>query len=448
MGAGSYSYITQFIARLSESHPLTEDEKLLISKNIEALFHLKEYRFDVYEIDKNIDEEDVSQVFVRINSAGTPLNQNNFILTLLSVHWDEGRKDIEAFCEASSAPAKTAASSYNSIGITVSPQDIIRTVMAYAFDRARLKYGYKLLRGADLEGRGSISRELRDKNFDTLKKKLPDVINVNNWHEFLKTVINAGYLTSSMISSDNAVFYTYSMYLIAKDRFNADYKSNMALTSLWFFYASLTSLYTGSFESTAESHLNVIQNCSSLEDYRRFIIDRVTERLTDDYFSITLPGSGNLTLSGSSKNAWCAYVASLNILGRKVLFSQSNILVSKLFEAGSDGKHKSLEKHHLFPKAYLKKEKGYTDKQINQTANCAYIDWHDNIKILDKAPEIYYPVICDGMTPEEITRMEDENALPHGWEKMNYDEFLTQRRKLMAAVIKQAFELLREKAKA
>lgn len=37
----------------------------------------------------------------------------------------------------------------------------------------------------------------------------------------------------------------------------------------------------------------------------------------------------------------------------------------------------------------------------------------------------------------------EENALPHGWEQMNYEDFLVARRKLMATKIKQAFEVLR-----
>lgn len=42
----------------------------------------------------------------------------------------------------------------------------------------------------------------------------------------------------------------YALYLIAKHRFHASYNEDMHLTSLWFFYASLVSLYTGSFESS------------------------------------------------------------------------------------------------------------------------------------------------------------------------------------------------------
>ena len=40
--------------------------------------------------------------------------------------------------------------------------------------------------------------------------------------------------------------------------------------------------------------------------------------------------------------------------------------------------------------------------------------------------------------------MEQENALPHGWESMTYDTFLEKRRKLMAAIIKEWFDTLKK----
>ena len=86
--------------------------------------------------------------------------------------------------------------------------------MAYAFDRARLKYGYKLLRGADFDKKGVIDLDLRDQRFDTLKEKLPDVISVQNWHEFLKAILNAGYYSGDMILSGNAIYFTYDCFLL------------------------------------------------------------------------------------------------------------------------------------------------------------------------------------------------------------------------------------------
>ena len=441
--SSSFKFINSFIKRLSEyreckGEVLTEAEQDTISENINAIVNLKNHTLPVFDIKANAEEEDVSEIFVRVNSGGVSLKQNDFILTLLSLYWDEGRKEIEEFSKESTFPTKGKTTSYNQI-TTVAAQDLIRVVMAYAFDRARLKYGYKLLRGADFDKRGAVDEELRIQRFDTLKDKLPDVLDVHSWHEFLKAIMNAGYLSGDLILSGNAIFYSYAFYLIAKHRFHASYNENMHLTSLWFFYASLVSLYTGSFESTVESHLNSIKDLSTLKEYKDFILSRVNERLTNDYFDITLVGSEGLAVSGKGNNAWNAYVAALNIMDAKILFSKSNLLVSKLFEPGTDGNRKSLEKHHLFPKA-----QGYTDAKINQMANYAFIDWKDNMDILDDAPSVYYPIVCEGRSDEEILRMEEENALPHGWENMPYEDFLVERRKLMAAKIKQAFDLLKK----
>ena len=444
--ANAHKYINDFLSNLktyreSKGEALTPEEENIISDNISSVSNLTKNTLPIFDIHATADEEDVSDIFVRVNSGGVSLKQNDFILTLLSLYWDEGRKDIECFSKESTSPAKSKVTSYNQI-TTISAQDIIRVIMAYAFDRARLKYGYKLLRGADFEKRGAVDVDLRNKRFEVLKEKLPDVLNTNNWHEFLKAIMNAGYLSGDMILSGNAIFYSYALYLIAKDRFKASYNENMHLTSLWFFYASLVSLYAGSFESTVENHLNSIKEMSTLDEYKNFVLTQVNEALTNDYFDITLVGSKGLAVSGKGNNAWNAYVASLNITNAKILFSKSNLLVSKLFEPGTDGKRKSLEKHHLFPKAYLKKQ-GYADSKINQMANYAFIDWKDNMEILDEAPETYYPVVCEGKTDEEIIKMEQENALPHGWESMQYEDFLIERRKLMAARIKEAFQILK-----
>ena len=106
------------------------------------------------------------------------------------------------------------------------------------------------MRGADFDKKGAIDISLRDARFDVLKDKLKDVLNIHNWHEFIKSVMNAGFLGKEQISSGTTVFYAYAFYLIAKYRFNASYNENMVITAKWFFYASLLSVYSGSFEST------------------------------------------------------------------------------------------------------------------------------------------------------------------------------------------------------
>jgi hypothetical protein len=442
--SSTWTFINKYFETLrvyweSKGKELNKEEEDTISNNITNLYNLLKYPIPVYTLKSDADEEAISDVFVRVNSSGVSLKQNDFILTLLSLYWEEGRGMVEVFSENSKKPA-TGVTSYNLI-TTVEPSDLIRTVMAYAFNRARLAYGYKLLRGADFDKKGVIDIEKRIERFEILKSKLPDVINKHYWHEFLKGIKNAGYLSGEIISSGTAIFYTYAFYLIAKDRFNISYNENMKLTSQWFFFAQLISLYTGSFESTMESHLSAIAELKTLDEYKNFINTKINERLTSDYFSITLLGSTGLAVSGKGNNAWNAYVASLNILKRKVLFSKSNLLVSDLFAPGTDGNRKSLEKHHLFPKKYLA-TKGYGQSQANQMANYAYIDWKDNMAILDEAPAIYYPQIIKEMSESEIIKMEADNALPRGWENMEYEEFLKARRVLMAQIIKQGFDEL------
>lgn len=61
-----------------------------------------------------------------------------------------------------------------------------------------------------------------------------------------------------------------------------------------------------------------------------------------------------------------------------------------------------------------------------------------------KAPSEYYPIVCAGRSQEDILKMEEENALPHGWENMDYETFLAERRKLMAQKIKAAVEQLKK----
>lgn len=450
--SSSYVSIKEFINNLQKHRGkngtvLSNEDEMTISRNIEDLFALKNYKFKVFNIKDNANEEDVSQIFVRINSQGKKLTENDFILTLMSVYWNEGRNQIERFCEDSLKPSADRVTSYNSIGLEVKPQPLIRALIAYAFNRGSLDIAYKLLRGADFEHKGVFNNELKNKNFEILKAKLPHILDLNNWHEFLKAVMNSGYLSDQIILSKNAVFYTYAMYLIAKEKFNPSYSTNRDLTSLWFFYAALRVNYSSfSSDTRVDAHFNRIKNFKSFDEYRNFILSTINEAFTDDYFNITLPGAGvgGLAISGAGGNALYAYVASLNVLNRKVLFSKSSLTLSKFFEAGSDGTKKSQEKHHIFPRAYLKKQ-GYTDTQINQMANYAYIDWDVHSKISDKAPSVYYPEICKDMSMPEIITMEEENALPHGWENMNYEEFLFLRRKLMAKIIKQAFEVLKGK---
>jgi hypothetical protein len=69
------------------------------------LFSLLHFPFTVLELGSQADADQVAEVFVRINSEGKKLNQSDFILTLMSVFWDEGRTQLEEFSRRARVPS-------------------------------------------------------------------------------------------------------------------------------------------------------------------------------------------------------------------------------------------------------------------------------------------------------------------------------------------------------
>ena len=114
----------------------------------------------------------------------------------------------------------------------------------------------------------------------------------------------------------------------------------------------------------------------------------------------------------------------------------------QLLSPGIGGKKSAIEKHHLFPKAYLKSIGISDNREINQIANLSYLEWRKNDAILDEAPFKYWPIVTKDIEATELSRMKYYHALPDNWEKMDYTEFLVERRKLMAKIIKAGYETL------
>ena len=90
-------FISDFITRLSnyraaKEEILTDEEQGVIAERINSVVNLKAHTMPVFDIKENAEAEDVSEIFVRVNSGGVSLKQNDFILTLLSLYWDDGRR--------------------------------------------------------------------------------------------------------------------------------------------------------------------------------------------------------------------------------------------------------------------------------------------------------------------------------------------------------------------
>ncbi|MCR4621135.1 MAG: DUF262 domain-containing protein [Clostridiales bacterium] len=427
----------QFIREANEGRAkkglpiISNEEEEFIENSINELLNLTEYSLPTLEINYNADEEDVAEIFVRVNSGGQTLTENNFIQTLISVYENETSDKIDAFSEESRIPAQKT--SYNTL-LPLEPSHLIRMAVGVGFHRARLKYAYMLLRGKNLET-GMFSEQERQSNLDRFKEALSRVMDLNNWHDFINIVSEAGYYHEKQIASSNAVVFSYVLYLIAKYDYKLDAMSLKKTISKWFFMSTITYFYTGSTESEVERQFADLRNIHTSVEFIHYLDEAIATRFTDDYFSLTLPNELN-SAAGISP-AWNGYVAAQIVLHTNMLFS--NTPISKYFMVGSSGTKNAIDRHHIFPKHYLT-DKGFTtDRERNQLANFTYLDYVRNIDISDKAPIDYVSEYRTKLGEEGYRKACEEHALPVDFEKMEYQEFLTARRTLMAGIVKKAY---------
>jgi hypothetical protein len=429
-------FVRQFITRLDEYRPLSEDEEDHLIEAIDRLYDLQNYPFTALELSSTVDEEQVADVFVRINSQGVTLNQADFILTLMSVFWDQGRADLEKFCREARQPVTNQASPFNYF-IRPDPDQLLRVNVGLGFRRARLRHVYSILRGKDLETE-TFSEEQRETQFAVLQEAQGYVLHLQNWHEFLKCLMRAGYRSEKMITSQTALLYSYVFFLIGKKDFHVDHYTLRDLVARWFFMVSMTGRYTGSPETVMEQDLARLRGLSTADEFVQ-TLDRVIEAaLTEDFWNITLPE--NLATSSARSPSLFAYYAALNLLDARVLFSQMK--VNELMDPAIRSRKASIERHHLFPKAYLQKIGYDSTRDRNQIANYALVEWSDNIEIKDTPPSAYYLDYAARFSPDELRRMLYWHALAENWAEMDYEMFLEDRRKRIAQVIKDGFARL------
>jgi hypothetical protein len=85
-----------------KGHAVDQKYQDALERNLDRAHSIADYRFPTVDIrktatthDEEATEEDVAEIFVRINNQGTRLGQADFVLTLLSVYHGELRDRIE-----------------------------------------------------------------------------------------------------------------------------------------------------------------------------------------------------------------------------------------------------------------------------------------------------------------------------------------------------------------
>ena len=435
--ADAYTLVSDYLDRLGEAREVTADERKRASQAIGRLLSLKGYPFSALQINADADEEAVAEIFVRVNSRGQKLKQSDFILTLLSVSWPEGRAALEAFARDAKRPSKDGSPSPFNHHLHPQPDQLLRAAIAVGLRRARLKAAYQFLRAKAADG--SVTAEERDRNVDRLRAAQARVLDLTRWHEFLKALVAAGFRSGAQISSGTAVVYTYVFYLVGRDDYGVDPVRLRQLIGRFFFMAALTSRYSSSSETTMEEDLARLRGVEDADGFVAALNRVISGALTGDFWRINLPDL--LETSSTNAAALGAYHAAQNLIGARVLFS--TVRVSELMDPALKAPRASLERHHLFPKAYLERQ-GVTDRRdTNQIANYALVEWSDNGAIADRPPAEYVPEMEARFSPEAVGAFYRDHGLADGWYTMSYPAFLKDRRQRIADVTRRGFDSLR-----
>lgn len=426
-----------FLSQLKEIREISDEEETTIEDAIDHLRNLPNYNFVALTLASSVDEETIAEVFVRINGKGKALNQADFIMTLMSVFWEEGRVELENFSLQATMPSDGQASPYNHF-MKPSPDQMLRATVGLALKRARLANVYSALRGKDAST-GVDNPDKRQGQFALMREAQTAVLNLANWHHFLDALKLAGYRGQKMVSSEAAIIFSYVLYLIGIRDYGIDRSRMRQAISEFYFMASMTGRYTSSPETRFEADLGQVRDLASGDTFVAKLREICDTTLTNDYWEITLPSQ--LATSAARSPTLFAYQASLIMLDASALFSP--LKLAALVDPAIKGSKASLEQHHLFPRAYLEAQGVIDLKLINQIANFAPVEWPDNIKIGKQPPAEYVPALDAQMTAVERERVYGLHALPHLWWELPYDQFLVERRLRMAQVVRRAWERLR-----
>ena len=256
-----------------------------VERNLDRAHSIAEYRFPTVDIRKtgassaeDITEEDVADIFVRINNQGTKLGQADFVLTLLSVFHDELRDRFED---------RSRAMSEGSV-VGIDTQQLLRAACGVAFGRARMAAVYRYLRGID-PTTGDADIEGRVARLNQLDEAATECMDPTPWRDFLLRVKHAGFVSQPLVASKNAIVNAYAFYVRGR-RVRVPKSELDGVISRWVFGSLLTARYSGSSETAFEQDLSRVGRLDPVDaaGFVRTLDEALAEILTGDYWTHAL----------------------------------------------------------------------------------------------------------------------------------------------------------------
>ncbi len=250
-----------------------------------------------------------------------------------------------------------------------------------------------------------------------------------------------GLIDKSLVRSQNVLNFAYALYLLLKKQGVKSDTIEKAVRK-WLMLSILTGRYSNSPESMFEYDIKRFAEHEPVQ-----YIQSIEEgELSDAFWNTVLVQ--RLDVSSANSPYFPVYVMA-QIKNNARGFLSEHITVKSMIEQHGD-------KHHLFPKEYLKKNGLNATKDYNQVANFAYTQSEINIAIKDKAPRVYMadvkkqvnggPKVYGGISTEaDLIKNLRENCIPEEFINMDvsdYQKFLEARRVLMAHYIRDFYKSL------
>ena len=352
------------------------------TKRLKRLRDIAEYGYRVNVLDRDKSYEEVTELFVRVNSLGAKLRSSDLALAQITAKW---RNSLIVFQEFEHE--------CSSVGFPLDLSIYLKTLVAFVTGQSRFR------------AVGGLSIDRLKDGWTSAKDGVRFALN------FLRS--NALIDSPALLSSPFIVI-TLAMY---------GHRKNFQLSSeeaeqlqYWVRTANAKARYSrGSSETFLDQDLGVLRRNGDLLELIQLLKTQV----------------GRLEVVPADleyRNSRSAYFKTMFLAFRKDGATDwRDQLIISLKHAGP--KH-SLQFHHVFPQAVLKRA-GVDQQRINDICNLSFVSGRTNRKISDKEPRVYLPGVVDRLGKQALMRQSIplDDAL---WNVESYDEFLAVRRQLAA----------------
>ena len=361
------------------------------SDRLKKLRQIREYSYRLDVLEPTLSYEEVTEIFIRVNSLGVKLRSSDLALAQITAKW---RNSLVLFQEFQSEV-------YEQRGLYFDLGFFVKSLVISATGQSK----FKTL--------GSLSREELEAGWEGAKKNITFALNFVNSN--LK-------IDSLALLSSPFIVHTIA-YWGEKNNGKVSQSESSAMRR-WALIANTKSYYSSSSEAKLDADLLALRASSGA--------DGLLARLETQLGRLDVTEAemiGKTVSSGYFKAMFIAFRED----GAQDWYSKLEISVK---HRGNEDK---LQFHHIYPKAFLKQN--YPDlrrNQVNDISNLAFIGGKTNREISAKPPAEYLKKIIES---KDVALL-NLQAIPTDGEildEYSYDDFLLKRRK---AIVKRINKLL------